>query len=361
MKSKIFSSAFVFLLLVFMLAACTSAEVQTGEESIAPDSSASGVSPTTDDSADSDESQDSGAETTDNNHTQADDTEDYKLLAEDGLVFNDGSSVRYEYSILDLNNDLEEGKESFNSLLSTIDMGIFITLSVDGKKILQTNNGQYEISDLKGDNVFETDVDNSKNYVCFSPNLNYYFLFDKDGDNGTIVNIQDNTTGEAQLEFHRDFTFSDDESSFGCTHYDQSSGESAIYIYDTRNSQLIYKIPIEGNEDTTYITQIHNNKKVLYTYKNDSYMIDFDGNNKTLLGHNIFYTQLSEDEKYLAYAMSYIIDTYVDIDEPDTLSSIDDRGLYIKNMITGDIKFFPYPDTYNEVLRPVKWLSFAEE
>jgi hypothetical protein len=248
-------------------------------------------------------------------------------------------------------------------LLAKFETKNFVRLSSDGTKVLQESDGLYEILDINGNRVFELTVDYSKNYVMFSPNLQYCFLFYNNGDDGTIISTWDNTKCKAQVEYQPSFRFSDDGSSFGYIRYDESSGENSIIIHDSKSGQIIHNIPIEGNDSTTFLNQIHNNKKALYTYENDSYIIDFDGDNKTLLGHNIFFTQLSQDEKYLAYSKTYVLDLRFDISNPyiDTLESDDERGLYIKNMITGDTKFFPYTKSGNEVLQPVKWLSFSEE
>jgi hypothetical protein len=291
--------------------------------------------------------------------------EDYKLLAMDGIVFNDGSSVRVEYSILDQNNDLVKGKESYNSWHAKYDMNDNFIPSMDGKRLLRNNNGYYEVLNLKGDTIFRLDVffESANNCFNFSPNLNYFFVFDMDKNAGTIYNTQDKTTCEIPVEDYQSFTFSDDGSSFGYIRYDESSGENSIIIHDSKSGRIIHRIPIEGKESTTFINQIHNHKKVLYTYMRDAYMTDFDGGNKTLLGHNIFFTQLSEDEKYLAYSKTYANDQYVEVDdsELDTLESDDERGLYIENMLSGETKFFPYLQSENVGLRPVMWLSFSEE
>lgn len=293
----------------------------------------------------------------------------YALLSHEGIVYNDGSCVRYEYFISDMDtiSDFKKGKERFNNIVSKWETENFSQLSTDGKKVLVesviNNNIIYQIYNDKNEKIFELNIDNDK-YICrFSPQLNYYILFDRDDTNiGTLYDIKNNKKGKAiYIEDHADLVFSEDENYFGYSSYDGKSENIIIHIYNLDTAHLLNEIKVDGKRNSVFITQIHNSQKVLYMYENSSYIVNFDGTNKKLLGTDIFFPHMSNDEKLLAYSKVYEnqIYGYVEFDKEDICSE-EERGLYIKDLTTGDIKFLAYPDSYNEAPVPVAWVNIND-
>lgn len=293
--------------------------------------------------------------------------EDYSILAQEGITNNDGSSVAYEYLLSDMDSisDIKKGKENFNKIVPKCDTQNFSQLTTDRKKVLKEfvvddNNVIYRICDDKNNKLFELNVDDSKFFCKFSPQLNYYILVSRnETSNSLLYSVKNiNAVRLGYIEDYADLVFSQDENYLGYSFFDEKSGNNIIQIYDLNNAKILCKIKIKGNRNSVYITQIHNSHRVLYMFENNSYIVNFDGTNKKLLGNNIFFPQLSSDGKLLAYAKVYLnqISGYVSFDEED-ICPTDERGLYIKDVSTGETKFLEYPDSENEVPVPVTWIN----